>query len=370
MTERLRHSLFLAGILGIVHAVIDASTVTVIFSTIGIHRVPMEVGAALVVGYDLIAFAGQPFLGILADKLGNMRVVIAAGIVLTAVSLGLMPVSPLAACTVAGVGNALFHLGAGAVCIYIQKGRAAPTGIFVGPGAIGLAFGIWFGKSGMVLPGPFWAALGVSLLAAGLLPFPRTHRFPNAQPGIVDPRFLRPWLGLSLLMGSIFFRSLVGHAGSYACPKTTGVLFGLAGAACVGKLMGGILSDRLGWIRTATVALLVSLPFIAFGRDNPILVGAGLCIFQTTMAVTLVAIAMIFPKFPAFAFGLNCLAFILGALPTFYPPFQVFYSPVSFAAVILVSAATVFAGLRTVGDGMAMRFAGKGDKSAISQDRG
>ena len=352
----MRHSLSLAGLLGVIHAFIDASTVTVIFSTIGIHKVSWQTGAALVIGYDLIAFAGQPFLGILADKLGNMRTVIIAGIVLTATSLGLMLTSPLAACIVAGVGNALFHLGAGAVCIYIKKGRAAPTGVFVGPGALGLSFGIWFGKSGMVMVWPFLIALGAALVVSALIALPQTHRFPDAEPGIIDKKFTWPWLGLFLVLSSIFFRSLVGHAGSYACPKIPSVLFGLGGAACLGKMIGGILCDRFGWLRTSTIVLAISMPFIAFGNSNPILVGVGLGFFQMTMAVTLVAIAMLFPKFPAFAFGLNCLAFILGALPTFEPALRAFYSPMSFSIVMLLSITTVFTGLWMLRDGLVMKF--------------
>jgi FSR family fosmidomycin resistance protein-like MFS transporter len=352
----MRHSLALAGVLGVIHAVIDASTVTMIFSVVVIHDVQLTSAFALVLGYDLIAFAGQPILGIVADKVGNMRAVIIAGILLTGASLGLMLVSPVAACVVGGVGNALFHLGAGAVCIYIKKGRAAATGVFVGPGAIGLAFGSWFGKSGMVMIWPFMAVLGAALVVSALIALPRTHGFEDAKPGIVDKKLARPWLGLALVMSSIFFRSLVGHAGSHACPKIPQVLFGLAVAACLGKMLGGLLSDRFGWIRTSTVALLASMPFLAFGGDNPLLVGIGLMLFQMTMAVTLVAIAMVFPKYPAFAFGLNCLAFILGAIPTFYPPLHGFYGASSFSLVIAVSIVTVFLGLSSLRDGLVMRY--------------
>lgn len=348
MGDRLPRSLTLAAILGLVHAIVDASTVTVVFSVAGIHAVPAAAAAALVVGYDVIAFAGQPFLGILADKLGNMRQVIIVGLLLTSASLGLMFVSPLAACIAAGVGNALFHLGAGAVCIQIERGRAAPTGIFVGPGVIGLALGIWFGKSGMVLIWPFALALCVALLIAAFVALPQTHRLADATAGVVSRQIARPWLGLALLMSSIFLRSLVGHAGMQACPKLPQVLFGIAGAACLGKMLGGIVADRLGWIRTSTIALVVALPFIAFGDGNPYLVGIGMCFFQSTMAVTLIAIAMIFPKYPAFAFGLNCLAFVLGALPTFYPPLSAWYGAASFSVVIGLSIATVACGLWTV----------------------
>jgi FSR family fosmidomycin resistance protein-like MFS transporter len=352
----MKYPLSLAALLGVMHALVDASTVTVAFGTLGVHGVTPEFGVALIVSYDLIAFAGQPFLGILADRIGNMRAVVIAGIVLTGASFGAMLLSPLVACVLAGVGNALFHLGAGAVCIKVKEGRAAPTGVFVGPGALGLAFGIYYGKSHAILLWPFALALATALAVSTFLKLPKTHRLPGALPGILSPKFSRPWLGLTLLLSSIFLRSLVGHAGSYGCPKLTWVLFGLGGAACMGKALGGILSDRFGWMRTSVLTLLVSLPLIAFGGENPIMVGVGFLSFQMTMAVTLVAIAMLFPKYPAFAFGLNCLAFILGALPTFYPPIQVFYSPASFSLVIALSIVTVYLGLWTLRDGLTMRF--------------
>ncbi len=92
--------------------------------------------------------------------------------------------------------------------------------------------------------------------------------------------------------------------------------------------------------------------FIPLGGDNAWLVGRVLCLFQTTVAVTLVAIAMLLPKHPAFSFGLNGLTFILGALPTFCAPVWEWRSAASFALVI----ATVFAGLWTVRDDITMRF--------------
>ena len=104
-----------------------------------------------------------------------------------------------------------------------------------------------------------------------------------------------------------------------------------------GKALGGIISDRLGWIETSVGALLISAPLIAFAGPAGII--AGLFVFQMTMPVTLVAAVKVFPKKPAFAFGLTCLALVGGAIPTFYPEIMRFYHPMFFIALILFAAA-------------------------------
>ena len=65
-------------------------------------------------------------------------------------------------------------------------------------------------------------------------------------------------------------------------------------------------SNRLGRIRTAHHA----------GRGHALLATTGMCLFNMTMAVTLVAVALMPPGRPGFAFGAPCLALFLGMLPT------------------------------------------------------
>ncbi len=92
-----------------------------------------------------------------------------------------------------------------------------------------------------------------------------------------------------------------------------------AGGCLPGKLMGGMVADRLGWLRVSAGALLLSLPLIAFSGGSLFLVLPGVLLFQSTMAVTLVAVYALMPRWPATAFGLPCLALVVGAFPTFVP---------------------------------------------------
>lgn len=113
-----------------------------------------------------------------------------------------------------------------------------------------------------------------------------------------------------------------------------------------GKLLGGFIADRIGWIICSVGALLISVPLIAYGGHSAATVLTGLLIFQMTMPVTLYAVYLLLPQKPATAFGLPCLALIIGASPTFYHFGRSFYGSTTFAILILLSAAAVAVGLK------------------------
>jgi FSR family fosmidomycin resistance protein-like MFS transporter len=333
---------FLPAIYGVIHAVIDASCALCLFSSIRIHRVPSQQAFYLVVGYDLLAFAGQAILGWAVDKWRVPRAAIFTGIVATALAVVTGRFEPIATVLLAGIGNALFHLGAGAFSIYTNFGRATPAGIFVAPGALGLAFGTWMGKSDAPVAWPFGLALAISLIIALALKNPHIPYREQATEIHVD----YPLLITLLLLFSIAIRSFVGFAGCYQCEKVKTILFGMPLVAFAGKALGGIVSDRIGWIKTGVGALLLSAPIIAFGNAVPLAMIGGMLLFQMTMPVTLVATVRLFPRKPAFAFGLTCLALSVGALPTFFSAVKRTYNHYAIFTLILVSAGVLYLALR------------------------
>jgi FSR family fosmidomycin resistance protein-like MFS transporter len=121
------------------------------------------------------------------------------------------------------------------------------------------------------------------------------------------------------------------------------LLVGVPLAAFAGKTSGGFLADRIGWIEATSLALLVSTPLIVWGGAHPPLLLLGMLVFQTTMPVTLIAVARALPRFPGVAFGLPCLALVLGSLPALYPgaaPFLLRSQLLGWAALALASVTT------------------------------
>ena len=159
-----------------------------------------------------------------------------------------------------------------------------------------------------------------------------------------------------MVQGSRELRSLVGKAGGYAAPKLAMVGFGIAAAAFAGKSIGGVIADRFGWIEISVGALLLSAPLIAFFGDNATLITIGIFLFQMTMPVTLVATYSLMPGRPGLAFGLNCLAYIIGFLPNLFHATKQYYNQWLFLGVILLSAVVVYIALRALKGKVQMKF--------------
>lgn len=347
---------------GAMHAVVDASTVSVVVSASFLHALSLGQAFTLILAYDLIAFGAQTFLGALVDRLARPRTTVLVGLVATAACVAVLPYAPTTAMILAGAGNALFHVGAGSLTLCMSGGRAAPPGIFVGPGALGLAFGTWLGKQGVYVPWPFYAALALCFAATLAFREPTEYgvvvdaRSPTAASTSSPSPTIRFGLAVvALLLFSIVVRSLVGFAGCHDCPRGPTTLVALGLAAFSGKALGGVVSDRLGWAEVSVGALLLSAPLIAFGGANVAMVAAGMFLFQMTMPVTLSAVALVMPKRPGLAFGLTCLALVTGSLPTFTRVAVPLYRPEVFLALIALSALAIWVGLRALGTARPVR---------------
>jgi MFS transporter, FSR family, fosmidomycin resistance protein len=335
---------------GVIHACVDLATVAAVYRAAR----PLGFGDwltpfVLVLGYDVMAFALQAPLGALLDRVRGCRAAHFAGLALSAAAVLLVPWSALGTLILAGLGNALFHVGAGGAVLGAAGGRAAPAGIFVAPGALGLGLGMWLGRFGTVPIWPLALLLMAAMAVAAVVRPPRAGA--PARPAPPSPRGWDAGVVLAALLVSVLVRSFVGFGASYQCPKGLLLLVGLPVAAFAGKLAGGFVADRAGWLWTGVGALLLSAPLIAFGGASTVVVLAGIVLFQATMPVTLVAVYVLMPSRPALAFGLPCLALIAGALPTFFPAGKQLYGANAFLALILLSAVALYVALTGLGFG-------------------
>jgi len=330
---------------GVIHALVDAACVTAVVrasrgSTVG------DLGAFwTVAGYDWLAFGLQFPLGLLVDRLRLARASMIVGAGVAALVLAPGPIPALATIVAAGVGNALFHLGAGGLVLRSSGGRAAPAGVFVAPGALGLGLGLWMGRTGRGSTFPIYVALAFAVIALITLDRPAAEAQSMPSPAAAQPAVF-PWLILlMLLLVSVGVRSFVGFGACFQCLGGLAVVIGLPAAGFLGKLAGGFVADRLGWLRVSAGALLLSLPLIAFSGGSLALALPGVLLFQSTMAVTLVAVYALMPRWPATAFGLPCLALIAGAFPTFVPAGRQLFGRWTFALLIALSATVLAAAL-------------------------
>lgn len=349
-------SLGVLGAYALAHAAVDACCAVMLWSAYHDGRLTAGSAWSAFLFYNLLAFAIQPLVGLAADRLRIGRGAAVAGALLTvaAMPLALLPGDIGVAVVVAGLGNAVFHVGGGIVSLRAAPGRAAPVGVFVAPGAAGLAAGILAGKAG----GPGWPFAAALLALTVVLAIARPPRFAD-RPAPLDtggagsrrrptraPLADAGMIAVTLILAVIGVRSYVGLTLALPWKSDLGLLVALTATVVAGKALGGLLGDRLGWRPVAVMALLLSLPLLALAGGSPAAGIAGLLLFNLTMPVTLAAVAAMLPRGrEGFAFGLTCLALFVGAAPSLVgwatPP-----SPAVLAALILPAAAALWFALR------------------------
>ena len=245
---------------------------------------------AWIVSYDALAFLLQAPIGLAADRLRADSELGLAGLALVLVALAPGPFVPGAGALVAALGNALFHVGAGASVLRASGVRAAEIGYFVGPGATGLCIGIVLGRG----DAPVRAAIALALLAGGYVV---VRCVPRVLRGATSAAVRRR--GLARVRPARL-RPAAGDRGRALDPRGHGDQR-LAHAAGRGRARSGARRerredagrsrrrpDRLG--RCAGGTLVLAGPLLALGLSDVRWSAAGLLLLQVTTPLTLKAL--------------------------------------------------------------------------------
>ncbi len=334
---------------GVSHAVIDGVCAAVIFSVLKEQLLNEADFASIVLLYCFLGFGLQAVFGLATDYFKAPRMAALSGCVLTGLSALIFLSYPEPAIVLAGLGNALFHVGGGSISLNLTPEKAAAPGIFVAPGALGLLVGTLIGKSGLFI---IWPAILILAILCVLM-FAVEKPEMNYDRKEIRSDTLACFESIFLLLFlSIGIRSFVGSVLVFPWKSSLNLLFVLTLAVVLGKALGGILADKYGWINVAAGALALSIPFLVFGANFPATAILGMFLFNITMPVTLVGISNILPGQPGFAFGLPCFALLLGALPGFFPIRKLFADDLIIFIVILASTLSLYAGLRLYSKGL------------------
>lgn len=294
------------GIYAAVHFLVDLGCAMLLLGRICPNWNP---GTAILL-YNLLAFAVQMPVGLLADRLGRCHLFASAGCLLVLLGWAFPP--GLAAVAAAGLGNALFHVGGGLNTLNEGGRRAGPLGLFVSPGAFGVYLGgilAFYGLSKLFLP----MAVCLSLAVAAVVLWRFGRGADNAPLALPRGNF-KMWGAAVCLLSVVIFRSLLGLAADLPWKTDFGWLAVCAVAG--GKAAGGYLADRFGTFPTATASLCLSA--LCFLSGNYPAAGLGaLFLFNMTMPLTLWAMAELFPGMKGFSFGLLTFGLFLGFLPVY-----------------------------------------------------
>lgn len=289
------------------HFFVDLACAFLIFRYV--FRTPAD--SSLIVCYNFCAFALQMPLGVLLDRFGKEHACASAGCLMIALAYALGTGSlGLPASIVAGVGNALFHIGGGVFVLNEYKGSRG-AGIFVSPGAVGLCLGTVLGNS--TFPSVFPVISMV--ICAALIIFVSSKNMAVSERKEFDvPREPKIWLAGVLMLVVVILRSFGGFAVTFGWKSGTVMLIAASAAAALGKAMGGFLADKAGYIRASVISLSAAAVLYIFG-DNFLPGLAAITLFNMTMPITLCAAADFFSKSRGFSFGLLTFGLYIGFVP-------------------------------------------------------
>ncbi len=322
-------------LLGLAHGVSDASAGLLVGLLLSSN---LPNGALLVLLYNGIAFGLQPVAGLALDAWNQPRRGAALGLLCTALGLfASLHVLALGALLM-GIGSAFLHAGGGAVAIRARPGRAAQIGLFAAFGVVGLALGTLasavFSLKTVTL---FVLAL---LTVAGLVWFWKPRLLADSHPATADPFGSTAWTAAAVLVAAVAARSLA-WTGMQTSQQVVSA-FELALAAGTGKLLGGFLSDRLGWRTWSMLALAGALGLLAFGADWAAAVMVGVALLQSLTPLSMAAMSRWMPNSPALASALvNGLGVMLGGAAFFFLP-RGWFGPLIFIPAVIISGLLYF----------------------------
>ena len=281
------------------HFLTDAVCAAALF---GMVRATAADFSLAVVIYNTAAFTTQCLVGLATDRLRRHEPLAALGLGVCVLG-ALVPLPGAVTALTIGLGNSLFHVAGGTVTLKPAK-DAGPLGVFVAPGAVGLALGT------------LWPGLRLWLCAAALCTCALLLAFKGREGELHAPERGpdAPWGAVLLLTLAVAIRAVGGCAVDFPWKTGSALTMLTAGFVFAGKSLGGFVCRRLGASRTALLSLPAAalLTAFCFAWAAPSL--AGQLLLNLTMPVTLWLMYRALPDSPGFAFGLAASALWPGTI--------------------------------------------------------
>lgn len=271
--------------------------------------------------YDALAFLPQNTLGIIADKFNKIPFGVIGFIMVTTALF--LPFGWFSV-TIIALGNALIHVDGAEKTLLNSGGKITPNAIFVGGGSFGVITGRLLGgiSSKLILIIP--VALCVLFLVLILI-FTHLNGFttsvfqPNATkfPSVTNPKMPNGLL-VFIIMFAVAVRGYIGYAVPTSWSVTNLHLIILYSYMGFGKMLGGVIVDKLGYKKATIISIVGALPFLLFGNTLPILSLTGVLLYSASMPITVGIIYSRFTKSPGFAFGITTIGLFFGSAPEFF----------------------------------------------------
>ncbi len=254
----------------------------------------------LLVIYSIIGFGGQLPVGFWVDHKKQVKPFALVSITFLILAILVYFVHGYAAIIIAGIASAFIHVTGGAICLQLNNNKSAPLALFTAPGILGLTLGGVFGR--FPANGLWFVLAGVVSISFFILrnKLP-VYRPPQKKQSQLD---IHDWLMLGILL-IMCFRSfifdIVNHV-AYQYPNGM-VIIGIS--AFTGKVLGGLIADKIGWKRFVYISLPLALLLLQLGKENIYALAFGIACLQSSVPITLLLMSNSLPQYPATATALS-----------------------------------------------------------------
>lgn len=308
----------------LLHFLVDLTTVLLVTQVLLGPDIGMVNRGAVIIVYNLLAFAGQLPIGMIADIINKNPIIAMIGCLLAGIAYPIAYISPWTACVLVSLGNGAFHIGAGADVLKMSMPKTGFAGLFVSSGAFGVWLAYLLNNRLIIVICPALMIIAAVLMYLFYKRDERTelninisYKFPKAS----------IFIAVSCFMLTIVIRSLLGMVMSFSW-KTVPILSFLSVAAVAGgKALGGFINDKYGSLKTVIISLLISVIGFVFSFDYWVLGIIAILCFNMTMPLTLTAISSLCDKKYGFAFGLTTFALAIGFIPVVFGAKELFGIP-------------------------------------------
>lgn len=334
----------IVGIYSIIHFIVDLSCAILVSNLV---TQKMGAGTNLFIGiliYNFFAFAMQLPIGIIADKINKNAICSAIGCLLVAIAFGFSSLG-IISCLIVGIGNAMFHIGGGIDVLNISDKKATLSGIFVSTGAMGIFLG---GKSASIGFNKYYIVILVLLISAIIL----LWLYSKIKDKVKNEKVIIPKISkngitaIACLIITVVIRGYVGLILTFEWKSNFILALISIFAVVFGKMLGGIIGDKIGFIKISLISLIVSAFLFIFAFNNSILGILAILFFNMTMPITLTALSNILFNNKGMAFGLLTLALFIGAIPVFFGYKGVIFNSLGLFITTIISAIILYIGIK------------------------
>ena len=334
----------IVGIYSIIHFIVDLSC-AILVSNLVTQKMGINMNLFIaILLYNFFAFAVQLPIGIVADKINKNAMCSAIGCILVAIAFGCANFG-IISCIIAGIGNAMFHVGGGIDVLNISDKKAAPSGIYVSTGAMGIFLG---GKSVSIGFNKYYIVILILLISSLAL----FWLYKQIKDKVKNEKVIIPEISKNEIIAiicltiTVVIRGYVGLILSFEWKSSFILALISIFAVVFGKMLGGIIGDKIGFMKISLLSLIISAILFVFAFNNSILGILAILLFNMTMPITLIALSNILFNNKGMAFGLLTLALFIGAVPVFFGYTNAVFTPIGLLTITLVSAIILYIGIK------------------------